>query len=287
MMTTLLAAALTVLSASTSTDTTITVGRGTRLALENFSGPVKVTTWARSAVRVRAEHGSRARVEVDVSEDAVNVEAEGRMGPPPYVEYAIVVPTWMDLELSGVGSDIEVEGSAARVSAESVQGDVRVSGGSGRVEVASVQGGVTVAGVRGAVEASSVNSAVSVEDVDGDVSAETVNGIVTLRRVRGTEVQASTVNGEIEWEGPLSAGGTYSFSTHAGPIRVCVPAPVDASVSVSTFSGDFTSDFDIVLSGRHKKERLQFVLGNGASRLELETFQGEITLCRLEGRSAK
>jgi hypothetical protein len=54
---------------------------------------------------------------------------------------------------------------------------------------------------------------------------------------------------------------------------------VSATVSVATFSGGFESDFPVTLrevlgGGRN----FQFTLGDGAARIELESFAGQIRL---------
>ena len=51
------------------------------------------------------------------------------------------------------------------------------------------------------------------------------------------------------------------------------------SVSVSTFNGDFSACFPVQLTGK-TKHRFNFTLGSGSARLELESFSGDIKICR-------
>src|SRR3989442_3601767 len=57
----------------------------------------------------------------------------GSLGPSEVMDYTITVPVSMALALSGVYTDITVEGSQGEITAETVQGEVKVTGGSGFV----------------------------------------------------------------------------------------------------------------------------------------------------------
>src|SRR5439155_21741824 len=118
-------------------------------------------------------------------------------------------------------------------------------------------------------------------DIVGGISAESVNGDVTLERVRSDQVECSSVQGNLDYEGEIRSGGHYGFSTHNGNIRVAVPAKVSADVSVATFNGNFESSFPVQLTRTGHGKRFRFVLGSGSAELELESFQGAIRLRRV------
>jgi DUF4097 and DUF4098 domain-containing protein YvlB len=125
-----------------------------------------------------------------------------------------------------------------------------------------------------------VNEGVSVRDVDGDVSVEAVNGDVVLDGVQGRVIEASTVNGDVNFLGPIVKSGRYRFASHAGDLTVVIPSEVNATISVATFNGDFNSTFPIKLSETGRGKNFNFVLGNGSAEIDLETFEGEINLRR-------
>jgi DUF4097 and DUF4098 domain-containing protein YvlB len=265
-------------------DTTFPVERGQRLDASAHVGSIAVRTWDRNAVRVRAELGGRARLAVDRSSAVVRVRAAGDHGEP--ASYDITVPSWMALNLQGVNTSITVTGVAASIRAETVNGDVTVKGGSQFVYLNSVEGSVRLEGATGRIEAQSVNAEVSVRDVEGEVRAETVNGDVTLTGIRSESTDATTVNGDMVYDGTIRPGGRYRLATHNGDVTIGIPAGTDARVSVSTFQGDFESDFPVTLTERRGK-RFEFTLGKGSAAIDLESFQGTIRLSRPGGRSAR
>jgi DUF4097 and DUF4098 domain-containing protein YvlB len=271
------------LVATQQTDTSVAVGRGQRLEVNAYGGGITVSAWNRNAVRVEAGTPGTDRVEISSTATTVSVRTQGRRGPPSEIELKISAPPWMALSLAGVHTNVKVRGSQAPVSVETVEGEVDVTGGNGLVSLRSVQGSVSLQAARGRISVYSVNEDVAVTRSSGDIRAETVNGEITLDLADATTVDANTVNGDISYRGPIRNGGRYSFSTHNGDITLTVPDGANASVAVSTFNGEFESEFPVPLSGMRKGKGFNFTLGNGSAQVTLESFQGTIQLIRPGG----
>lgn len=265
-------------------DTTVTAERGQRLQVNAYGGEVTVRAWNRNAVRVEAAQSGRHRVEISTSATSVSVRTHGRHGPPTEVALRISAPAWMPLTLSGVNTNARVEGIRAPISVETVEGEVDVTGGLGLISLRSVQGSVALRGAKGRISVNSVNEDVQVANSSGEIMAETVNGEITLETVDAATVDASTVNGDITYAGPIRNGGRYSLSTHNGDILLTVPEGTSANVAVSTFNGEFESEFPVPLSGTRKGKGFNFILGAGSAQVTLESFQGTIELVRPGGR---
>ncbi len=267
---------------STSADTTFAVPAGSRLVLHNFMGDVSVRPWARAAVRVQAE-GERP-FQLDVNRDGTSFElrATMRRPVPSKVDYEIHAPAGMGLELAGVHGDISVEGWKSDVVAKTVEGDVTLTGGHGLVSLESVTGGVKVSGAEGRIELSSVQDDVVADDVAGEITAESVNGGVMLSRIHSKLVQAESVNGDVQFDGPVDEAGRYKFSTHSGDLDVALPPQVGATVSVSTFNGGFESTFPVRVNDGGPGKNFRFTLGSGKALVDLESFMGTINLHRAD-----
>jgi hypothetical protein len=261
-------------------DTVVAVQRGARLEVDNHRGEVVIGTWGRDAVRVEAEESSRHVVDVVRTGSTVRVRPRSRRGGPGTADLRITVPAWLDLRVEGNQLDVEIEGSAAEVSVETVGGDIAVSGGSGLVSLRSIQGDIRLRNARGRIEVISVNEEIVLEDVEGDLYVETTNGDISLRDVRSTNTRATTVNGDIEYDGTIRNDGRYAFSTHNGDVSVTVARDANATVHVSTYHGEFESAFPVQLTGTTRDRQFHFTLGTGSARLELESFNGEIQLRR-------
>src|SRR5256884_7329253 len=110
-------ATLGALALTKQTDTTVKVRSGPRLEISNFGGEIAVKTWNRNAVRVVAEHSSRDRISVDASDQVVRVKTEAGRRGPSQIDYAVTVPARMALNLSGVYTDIKVDGAQDEITA--------------------------------------------------------------------------------------------------------------------------------------------------------------------------
>jgi hypothetical protein len=277
------------------TDTVIQVDRNARLELENFAGSVQVRTWDRPEVKISAEHSSRERVEIrnsmlrlhiettqDVGDDRDTRRLRARRGSQSRIaDYVLTVPATMAVSISGPYNDVDIDGSRGEINVETVQGEVKVRGGSGNVSLESVQGTVVLEGARGRVNVHSVSEGVEVRDVIGDVTAETVSGDIKLVKVQAEHVEATTVSGDIGFDGVIRDNGSYSFTTHSGDVTLTIPETSNATVSVSTFSGDFQAGFPVLLNDTRKRgKRFTFAIGKGGGRIEAESFSGDIEILK-------
>ncbi len=270
-------------------DTSFAVERSQRLEVNAHAGEIVVRGWNRNTVRIRAELPAGGRLAVDSSPAAVSLHIRGEHADHGerggQTSYDITIPTWMGVNLHGVNTTMSVDGVQAPIRAETVNGDITVKGGDGLVSLNTVEGSVILENAKGRIDVESVNADVTVRNAEGEVRAETVNGEVTLAGVRSESVEASTVNGDMIYDGTIRAGGRYRLVTHNGDVTITVPQGTGARVSISTFQGDFESDFPVTLTERRGK-RFDFTLGGGGAAIDLESFQGTIRLVR-PGRSPK
>ncbi|MEO8139030.1 MAG: DUF4097 family beta strand repeat-containing protein [Gemmatimonadota bacterium] len=265
-----------------STDTTVPVRAGSRLELSSQEGNITVATWNRSAIRIEADDEEDTRIEVDQNGGTVSIRAHHRYGPSE-VSWKLTVPADMALELSSQSGDIVVDGTRGEVNVSTVEGKVTVRGGTGFVTLQSVEGDIDLSDASGRIGVTTVDGSVTVRGAHGDLKASAVDGEILLEDIESSNVEANTVDGEIRFSGAIRDGGRYRLSSHDGDVTVTAPV-INASVVVSTFSGDFDSDFPVTLTGNTARKRMSFTLGSGTARLELESFDGTVSLRKSGGR---
>jgi hypothetical protein len=266
------------------TDQTVDVTKGTRLVLTNNAGEVVVAAWDRSAVRVQANHSTREKIDIQTADSVLRVRSQAERGRSGLVDYRITVPSWMPLNLTGTYLEADVSGTAAEVTVETVGGSIRVSGGSGAVSLRSVEGRIVVEKTTGRVQATSVNEGIRLSNTQGEVIVDTTNGDIVVDNAQTSNLEISTVNGDVTFNGTVRQNGVYKLSTHGGDIRVGLGGVTNAIVFVRTFQGDFSADFPIQLpdgqSANRGSKRFNFTLGAGSARMELQSFNGDIHLAR-------
>jgi DUF4097 and DUF4098 domain-containing protein YvlB len=270
------------------TDTVFAADPRGRVRVETHAGDVVVRTWDRSEIRVQAQHSSREQIRVRTAGSTVSVGSEnaGRFGSRT-VDFELTVPATMGIAISGTYAEATIEGTRGEVSVENVQGDIRVRGGAGTIALRSVQGSIELEGARGNVDIHSASGDVQLRDIQGEVRAESLNGEVSLLKIDAASVQATTVSGDIEYDGTIKDDGRYSFTTHNGDLSISMPDRASASITVATFNGDFETYVPVQLQdtrggseNRPRGRRFTFTLGSGSAEVELESFNGDITLRR-------
>jgi DUF4097 and DUF4098 domain-containing protein YvlB len=193
------------------------------------------------------------------------------------VDYHLTVPADINLSISGQSGDVTIDGTKGEITVESVEGEIRVSGGGGLISLRSVDGSITLSGARGRMELNSVDGEIRMTNVAGEIRAQAVDGAITMDGADSPSVEAQSVDGEISFRGAIKDGGRYRLVSHDGDVTVTTPV-INASVSVSTYSGNMESDFPITLSGITPGKRMNFTMGNGSARLEIESFDGTVSL---------
>ncbi len=265
-------------------DTTVPVDPRGRLRMEGVHGDVVIHTWDRSEMKVHVSDAEGARIRVSAGGPTVTLGLEPARGfwtgRNVAGDFELTIPASMSIAVSGPNGDVHIDGTQGEVNIETAHGDVQLRGGAGMVAIRTVSGDVTISDARARTEVHATSGDVQLSQITGDVVAETVNGDVALRRIDAMSVQATTVSGDLQYEGTVKDGGRYSLSSHNGDITFTMPAGAGAVIGVNTFSGDFNTDIPVQLTEQRQGRRFSFTLGSGGARVELESFSGDIHLAR-------
>jgi hypothetical protein len=173
------------------------------------------------------------------------------------------------VSISGVSGDIRVA---------NVSGDIRIEDAAGAVDVRSIRGEIVIVDARGGVRASSQSDDVTLRRIAGTVDVRSVNGDIVLEDVQSSSVRAEALDGDVFFSGALEPGGEYGVFVHDGDATLVLPRSVSAQVGISTFDGDFESEFPVRVERLSSGRPLEFVLGGGEASLRIEVFDGEIRL---------
>ncbi len=261
-------------------DKTIPVTRGLRLSVVNDAGEVVIKSWNQDSVRVQGRHSPRVSVEIQTANSVVNVRKRAS-GAAQSADLEISVPAWMPVRVTGQFAFIGIEGVQNEVYAETVSGDIVVKGGSGFVTAKSIQGEVIVEDAKGKISATTVNEGVRVTGASGEIAVDSTNGDITMTKIDAKSVEVGSVNGNIRFEGTFGSTGQFRFATHNGNITMVLPESTNATFTVRTYNGDFSSNLPTKAVGEIRRgRRATYALGNGGAEVELESFSGNVRLRR-------
>ncbi len=265
-------------------DTTFAVDRGEDLAISNLFGEVHIRAWDRDVVSVRVDEGSATAVSVQRSGNQIRIGAEDGLRRARRASYSISVPSWMGVVIEARDLEIDVRGTRGELGIQTLEGDVRLTDVHGIISVSTLEGEIEVFGGDGTFALVTLDDDVTVSGLAGVVAIQASDGEITMTDMSAQSVTANTVDGSVEFEGQIFSGGEYRLSTHEGDVNVWTVGEVDAVVSVSTYRGEFESEFPIQLSWLDSGRGLEFRLGEGSATIMLAAFDGDITLHRAQRR---
>jgi DUF4097 and DUF4098 domain-containing protein YvlB len=185
-----------------------------------------------------------------------------------------------DVDVENVG-EAHVDSASGNLSARNISdgtelktasGDVTVENAAGRLRLSSISGNVVGINLRA-------------RNPGDSVTANCISGDIRLDRVGHSKVEARTVSGEVNVNGPLARGARYDLNTSNGDITFILPKDSSFRLSAKVFQGgDVVTDFPLkygegqstskVLSGG----RLEGTFGTGDASLNLVSHNGTIRL---------
>ncbi len=273
---------------------------GGTVSLENFNGPVEITSWDQSTVEINGTKYARDQallndMKIDVSggENSVRIRtvrpsmAQGNCG----ARYSIHVPRRVALdEITSSNGEIRVEGIDGPARLRTSNGAVRLDGVKGEVNARTSNGAIEARNIDGNARLTTSNGAISADSSHGSFEATTSNSKIeaTLRDPVSTwPVRLDTSNGHID----LTLQGTKIPDVRAGTsnssITLHLPATVNARVHATTSHHNaITSDFEELAGGRDEERRrrrseVEGTLGGGGPLIDLSTSNGTIHIAKL------
>lgn len=313
-------------------------GANPSLKVENTSGEIKIESHPQNKIVidafkvVEADNSKEAekwadqiKVTIEEHEEKVEIKTkyphnksksfwEGLFGGEwrrsAYVDYHIVVPEKIQLNISSTSGDViisdisggvEVNATSGDLRIKRIKGDLDLNTTSGDVQISAIEGDVIVSGtssdlemfdITGNVDIGSVSGNISVEDIIGQVKVDNTSGDISLKEIKGS-IEATTVSGSMiidQIEGGLhlesSSGDTevktkislpyeYYVETVSGYIHFLLPEDSEAEVKLETTSGSLDCELPLTLSSI-SRNLLKGELGKGGPQMNLITTSGDI-----------
>jgi hypothetical protein len=135
------------------------------------------------------------------------------------------------------------------------------------------------------VDLRTVNGGVRIDGLSGEVHAKTTNGGVKGSNVSAGILEATSVNGGIEFElsGTLDANASIDLETVNGGVEVSLPASLKATISARAVNGGVrVNDLDVQRTEEatsfDSKRRLEGTLNGGGAKITISTTNGGVRI---------
>ena len=289
----------------TTTERSIAVDQKVSLQMCVTQGNVRINGWGRNEVRVFVSEGSTFGFHVGqksvkdgspVLVSLVNVRrTQGGLAMAGDCiagdEIEIDAPENASISLKGRQTDISID-SIRKVWVANVGGDINIQNVSQGVRATTFQGDVTVENSQGAIvlESSSGNIVaygVEPSEVGDQFKAKTNSGAISLQKVGYRLAEVNSLSGTVLYTGGLLSGGSFSFTTTNGSIRLMLPEDTSCRVTATYGYGNFDSQlpFKTMTNNVHPgpiKTVNGMIGAGGDATLLVTTSSGSIQIRKLQ-----
>lgn len=227
------------------------------------------------------------QVRISGSGSGIEAHADLEVAIPPGQKFSLYLAAGA-VTVTNVKGELHVDTGSGNVSSTDTRGDLDIDTGSGDVSVGGAEGDVNL---------DTGSGDVNVTGVHGDrLAVDTGSGAIHARQVSVTDLALDTGSGEVEITDveadriavDTGSGGvalalqkmarSIAVDTGSGDVTLRVPRSAGADISFETGSGGF--DFQDLPVQLHKLDQGSFrgKLGEGGSRVVVETGSGDFRL---------
>jgi len=225
-------------------------------------GTVTVNGWSRNEVRVFVKDGSKYNFKVVeksregnpvwISLVGIRQLPGGATAPSDCIagdEIELDVPETTDLTFKGgetttsierirrvalmtAGGGVTVRNVSQGVSATTYDGDVIVTDSEGQMVLETTSGNIVASGV-------------APSEAGNAFKAKTNSGAISLQKMEFRVADVNSISGSVLFTGDLLSGGSFSFSTTNGALRLAIPGTTSCRVFVTYAYGNFKSELPL------------------------------------------
>lgn len=278
------------------------IEKGSRIVVRNEYGDIRIAGSDRDTVEAVATNSNGSQgVPVTLSEASsgnqkvftVSPVEDGRSARQR-IDLDIKVPRDVELEAIGIRrGNISVMDLNGGVRLRTEEGNITVSRvgspAGGLVEVMAPNGSVDLSNINGDVRIVAISSSITVRCVKGDVAARVASGVIEVSNIDG-DVELNASSGSLSFTGAIRPEGRYRLKVLSGNVSMDIPDKVGFTAMLTSYSGQLERDFQFSHALRNtppgrKNQRLIGMYGDGSARIELDSFNGHVSLRKIAASS--
>jgi len=143
-----------------------------------------------------------------------------------------VVDSVRKATVTSAGGDLSFRNITEGVSAKTYEGDLLVENSQGPMSLETQSGNIVAFGA-------------APGDVGDTFRAKTSGGTISLQKLEYRQTEANSISGSVFFDGSILGGGSYTFNTTNGSIRLSIPSDTACFVNATYGPGGLNSDLPL------------------------------------------
>ena len=247
--------------------------RDGKIFLKYKSGDIAVNNWNRNEVKIIAHQDA----DIDINQSKGNIRIIVKRSKSSFFE--LFIPDKAQLRIETQSGKVKAREIGGFVDIRTASGDLEVIMAQNGARCKTISGDIRIGEIQGNAYLETVSGRIAVKGVKGSIKAGTVSGNIEIGAFsQSEEIEIESISGNIKLQGEFSPGGIYKIDSHSGNIEIGLPPASNFELRVGTFSGNIHCDFELKVSGKIDRKKLQGMVGKGGSSLTLSSFSGNIRI---------
>jgi DUF4097 and DUF4098 domain-containing protein YvlB len=254
---------------------TFALDRNGKVYLEVKSADIVVNTWNRNEIKIVPHQN--ATIDINHTESNIRII----ITRPKSSYYELFIPDKAHVRVETTSGSVKAREIGGFVDIRTASGDIEVVTAKNGVKCKAVSGDIHIEKIVGNADLKTTSGDITIEGVKGSVKADTVSGNIEIEEFsHAEELEIESISGDIKLRGELSPGGIYELNSHSGNVKIGIPSDSNFDLRVETFSGNIHCDFEIKMSGKIDRKKIQGVVGKSGASLILSSFSGNIHITK-------
>ncbi len=263
------------------------VGPTTPLKIYGIAGSIRLVGWDRDSLVITSQTrprdffffrdpgGGGVKTGIDQYRFGIDSARTAEDGRP--FHFVVYLPKQSQVMVRSISAVIDASDVSGTFSTTS--GAIQIRGLTARLEVESVTGNIDLNASASWVRAQTGGRGrLIVRGAVQDVDASTVDGELDIATPTVMRGRFASVTGDIRYAATPAAGSIFDFSNHSGAVDMALPRDVSAALDLSSISGALENGLGQarpVAGGAHS---MRITLGHGDAQMTVRTFKGTIRL---------
>ena len=240
---------------------------------------------SRDGVRTRGRLGAGiAALELSRDGHWLRLEVQPRPAPPGTAqeldsELELWLPPGSDLVIEAPAVAVQIDGSNGKVEVRTLSGTVNLSGRSSELQVQTISGAIRTDGFE--CPLATLKSAAGALTLGGsfeELTARSAESPLEVTASISDEGHLESGQGRVRFAGELGPFARLKVVTQGGEARLELARELEALFTLASFSGELENGLGPAFSRPGLRRHLSWQQGKAPRRIEVETFDGKISL---------